>query len=48
MVKEEEKRALEALVKIKNKMLARPQPNKNQPLELKPPQHPAGKMMQSH
>lgn len=46
-MKEEEKRPLEDLVKIKNKMLARPQPNKNQPLGLKPPQHPVGKMMQS-
>lgn len=47
-MKEEEKRPLEALVKIKNKMLARPQPNKNQHLGLNPPQHPVGKMMQSH
>lgn len=47
-MKEEEKRPLEALVKIKNKTLARPQPNKSQPLGLKRPRHPVGKMMQSH
>lgn len=47
-MKEEEKRPLEALVKIKNKILARPQPNKNRPPVLKPPQHSVGKMMQPH
>lgn len=35
VVKEEEKRLLEALVKIKNKMRVKPQPNKNLPLGIK-------------
>ncbi len=47
-MKEEERKPLEALVKIKNKMLARPQPNKKWSLGLKAPQHSVGKMMQSH
>ncbi len=48
VVEEEERRPLEAMVKIKNKMLARPQPNKKWPLGLKALQHSVGKMMQSH
>lgn len=40
------KRQLEVLGKIKNKMAARPQPNKSQLLEVRPPLHPVGKMMQ--
>lgn len=45
MVKEREaKRPLEVLVKIKNKMVARLQPNKSQVLGLKPPLLPVGKM----
>lgn len=47
-MKEEEKKLLESLVKIKTKMLARLQPNKNRPLGLKLLQHSVGKMMESH
>lgn len=46
MKEREAKNQLVALVKLKNKIVARPQPNKIQLLGLRPLLHPVGKMMQ--